>query len=233
MWQWWRGRRKDPVQRISDIPSNCFRYRIEGLKKGTLYSVSVAAHTDTDQGPESLPILIRTEEDGMSIWRCLNLTHDLKLSLPFLHLPKAHLSSQHLPYPETSAALFLTSPKLLFLEGFFPSVSTIAILSPWWKHGQILSKAIVNECYTSFPHLFRPPPVSRKECWAVITCPLLKCPFSAQRTATGCGCGGLKRHLCQSVMETSSCWATAWKDSWLPGDIRQTNSRGENSLSQN
>uniref|UniRef100_A0A672L5Y6 protein-tyrosine-phosphatase n=1 Tax=Sinocyclocheilus grahami TaxID=75366 RepID=A0A672L5Y6_SINGR len=56
-------REKDPVQRISDIPSNCFRYRIEGLKKGTLYSVTVAAHTDTGQGPESLPILIRTEED--------------------------------------------------------------------------------------------------------------------------------------------------------------------------
>ncbi|XP_016136249.1 receptor-type tyrosine-protein phosphatase delta-like [Sinocyclocheilus grahami] len=56
-------REKDPVQRISDIPSNCFRYRIEGLKKGTLYSVTVAAYTDTGQGPESLPILIRTEED--------------------------------------------------------------------------------------------------------------------------------------------------------------------------
>ncbi|XP_026059722.1 receptor-type tyrosine-protein phosphatase delta isoform X9 [Carassius auratus] len=56
-------REKDPVQKISDIPSNCFRYRVEGLKKGTLYSVTVAAHTDTGQGPESLPILIRTEED--------------------------------------------------------------------------------------------------------------------------------------------------------------------------
>ncbi|XP_043091194.1 protein tyrosine phosphatase receptor type Db isoform X9 [Puntigrus tetrazona] len=56
-------REKDLVQKISDIPSNCFRYRIEGLKKGTLYSVTVAAHTDTGQGPETLPILIRTEED--------------------------------------------------------------------------------------------------------------------------------------------------------------------------
>ncbi|CAM4497170.1 unnamed protein product [Leuciscus chuanchicus] len=56
-------REKDPVQRIPNIPSNCFRYRIEGLKKGTLYSVTVAAHTDTGQGPESLPILVRTEED--------------------------------------------------------------------------------------------------------------------------------------------------------------------------
>lgn len=60
-------REKDPVQKISDIPSNCFRYRIEGLKKGTLYSVTVAAHTDVGQGPESLPILVRTEEDGMSM----------------------------------------------------------------------------------------------------------------------------------------------------------------------
>nr|XP_021330852.1 protein tyrosine phosphatase, receptor type, D isoform X4 [Danio rerio] len=56
-------RDKDPVQKISDIPSNCFRYRIEGLKKGTLYSVTIAAHTDNGQGPESLPILVRTEED--------------------------------------------------------------------------------------------------------------------------------------------------------------------------
>ncbi|TRY66252.1 hypothetical protein DNTS_006735 [Danionella cerebrum] len=56
-------REKDSVQRISDIPSNCFRYRIEGLKKGVLYSVTVAAHTDSGQGPESLPILVRTEED--------------------------------------------------------------------------------------------------------------------------------------------------------------------------
>ncbi|XP_051745763.1 LOW QUALITY PROTEIN: protein tyrosine phosphatase receptor type Db [Ctenopharyngodon idella] len=56
-------RDKDPVQKISNIPSDCFRYRIEGLKKGTLYSVTVAAHTDTGQGPESLPILVRTEED--------------------------------------------------------------------------------------------------------------------------------------------------------------------------
>ncbi|XP_051982583.1 receptor-type tyrosine-protein phosphatase delta-like isoform X1 [Xyrauchen texanus] len=53
----------DPVQRITDIPSNCFRYRIEGLKKGTLYSVTVAAHTDAGQGPESLPVLVLTEED--------------------------------------------------------------------------------------------------------------------------------------------------------------------------
>lgn len=130
-------REKDPVQRISDIPSNCFRYRIEGLKKGTLYSVSVAAHTDTGQGPESLPILIRTEEDGMSIWQCLNLTHDLKLSLPFLHLPKAHLSSQHLPYPETSACIIPDFPQAPLSWRIFPSVSTIAFLSPWWKHGQI------------------------------------------------------------------------------------------------
>lgn len=104
-------REKDPVQRISDIPSNCFRYRIEGLKKGTLYSVTVAAHTDTGQGPESLPILIRTEEDGT----CLNMTFDLKLNLPFLRLPKAHLSSQHLPCPEASGCVIPDFSSLDFL----------------------------------------------------------------------------------------------------------------------
>lgn len=61
-------REKDPVQRISDIPSNCFRYRIEGLRKGSLYSVTVAAHMDAGQGPESLPVLVRTQADGMSPW---------------------------------------------------------------------------------------------------------------------------------------------------------------------
>lgn len=62
---------------------------------------------------------------------------------------------------------------------------------------------------------------------------VLKCPISAKRSTAGCGCGGLKCHLCQSVMETSSCWATAWSDSRLPGDIRQTNSGGKNRLSPN
>lgn len=93
-------RDKDPVQRISDIPSNCFRYRIEGLKKGTLYSLTIAAHTDTGQGPESLPILVRTDEDGMSVWQWPNL----KLNLPFLHLLKTHL-------PYQVAGIFLISPK--------------------------------------------------------------------------------------------------------------------------
>uniref|UniRef100_A0A8C1KRT3 protein-tyrosine-phosphatase n=1 Tax=Cyprinus carpio TaxID=7962 RepID=A0A8C1KRT3_CYPCA len=64
---------KDLVQRISDIPSNCFRYRIEGLKKGTLYSVTVAAYTDTGDGARSKPTVIRTKpsftpsEDGSAL----------------------------------------------------------------------------------------------------------------------------------------------------------------------
>uniref|UniRef100_A0AAR2JQF9 protein-tyrosine-phosphatase n=1 Tax=Pygocentrus nattereri TaxID=42514 RepID=A0AAR2JQF9_PYGNA len=57
---------KHQVQHITNIPADCFRYRIEGLRKWTLYSVTVAAHTETGQGPESLPLLVRTQEDGMS-----------------------------------------------------------------------------------------------------------------------------------------------------------------------
>lgn len=109
-------RDKDPVQKISDIPSNCFRYRIEGLKKGTLYSVTIAAHTDNGQGPESLPILVRTEEDGMSVWQCPNM----KLNLPFLHLLKTHL-------PFQVAGIFLISPQLLF--GFPYSHNMVRTLS--------------------------------------------------------------------------------------------------------
>ncbi|XP_066505395.1 protein tyrosine phosphatase receptor type Db [Hoplias malabaricus] len=56
-------RDKHQVQHITNIPPDCFRYRIEGLRKWTLYTVTIAAHTETGQGPESLPLLVRTQED--------------------------------------------------------------------------------------------------------------------------------------------------------------------------
>ncbi|XP_076144773.1 receptor-type tyrosine-protein phosphatase delta [Alosa pseudoharengus] len=50
-------------RQISDIPPESTQYLLENLEKWTEYRVTVTAHTDVGQGPESLPQLIRTEED--------------------------------------------------------------------------------------------------------------------------------------------------------------------------
>ncbi|XP_030194633.1 receptor-type tyrosine-protein phosphatase delta isoform X37 [Gadus morhua] len=47
----------------SDIPPENPTYLLENLEKWTEYSVTVTAHTDVGAGPESLPRLVRTEED--------------------------------------------------------------------------------------------------------------------------------------------------------------------------
>ncbi|CAL8385298.1 unnamed protein product, partial [Arctogadus glacialis] len=47
----------------SDIPPENLTYLLANLEKWTEYSVTVTAHTDVGAGPESLPRLIRTEED--------------------------------------------------------------------------------------------------------------------------------------------------------------------------
>ncbi|XP_035282760.1 receptor-type tyrosine-protein phosphatase delta isoform X10 [Anguilla anguilla] len=48
---------------ISDLPPESSQYLLENLEKWTEYRVSVSAHTDVGPGPESLPVLIRTDED--------------------------------------------------------------------------------------------------------------------------------------------------------------------------
>ena len=53
------------TRQISDIPPETTQYLLENLEKWTEYRVTVTAHTDVGPGPESLPQLIRTEEDGM------------------------------------------------------------------------------------------------------------------------------------------------------------------------
>lgn len=53
------------TRQISDIPPETTEYVLENLEKWTEYRVAVTAHTDVGPGPESLPQLIRTEEDGM------------------------------------------------------------------------------------------------------------------------------------------------------------------------
>ncbi|XP_073693738.1 LOW QUALITY PROTEIN: receptor-type tyrosine-protein phosphatase delta-like [Garra rufa] len=51
------------LQQVSDIPPEKYHYLLENLEKWTEYRVTVSAHTEAGEGPESLPQLIRTEED--------------------------------------------------------------------------------------------------------------------------------------------------------------------------
>ncbi|NXI19575.1 PTPRD phosphatase, partial [Irena cyanogastra] len=48
---------------ILGIPSDSTQYLLEQLEKWTEYRISVTAHTDVGPGPESLAVLIRTDED--------------------------------------------------------------------------------------------------------------------------------------------------------------------------
>lgn len=57
------------ARQISNIPPESSQYLLENLEKWTEYRVTVTAHTDVGAGPESLPHLIRTEEDGMCLLR--------------------------------------------------------------------------------------------------------------------------------------------------------------------
>ncbi|XP_036406851.1 receptor-type tyrosine-protein phosphatase delta-like isoform X12 [Megalops cyprinoides] len=50
-------------RQISDLPPESSQYLLENLEKWTEYRVTVRAHTDVGPGPESLPVLIRTDED--------------------------------------------------------------------------------------------------------------------------------------------------------------------------
>ncbi|XP_030648177.1 receptor-type tyrosine-protein phosphatase S-like [Chanos chanos] len=54
------------TEHIDRIPPDCFRYRMEGLRKWTLYSLMVAAHTKAGLEAQSLPVLVHTEEDVLS-----------------------------------------------------------------------------------------------------------------------------------------------------------------------
>uniref|UniRef100_A0A672MWP7 Receptor-type tyrosine-protein phosphatase S n=1 Tax=Sinocyclocheilus grahami TaxID=75366 RepID=A0A672MWP7_SINGR len=54
------------LHQVLDIPPEKYHYLLENLEKWTEYRVTVSAHTEAGEGPESLPQLIRTEEDGMS-----------------------------------------------------------------------------------------------------------------------------------------------------------------------
>jgi len=67
----------DKPHEILGIPSDTTKYLLEQLEKWTEYRITVTAHTDVGPGPESLSVLIRTDEDGM-----LPLLHQFA---PFYH----------------------------------------------------------------------------------------------------------------------------------------------------
>lgn len=51
------------THQIDSVPPEATQYLLENLEKWTEYRVTVTAHTDVGSGPESLPQLVRTEED--------------------------------------------------------------------------------------------------------------------------------------------------------------------------
>nr|6X3A_A Chain A, Receptor-type tyrosine-protein phosphatase delta [Homo sapiens] len=53
----------DKPHEILGIPSDTTKYLLEQLEKWTEYRITVTAHTDVGPGPESLSVLIRTNED--------------------------------------------------------------------------------------------------------------------------------------------------------------------------
>ncbi|XP_029107826.1 receptor-type tyrosine-protein phosphatase delta isoform X6 [Scleropages formosus] len=50
-------------RQISSLPPESSQYLLENLEKWTEYRVTVRAHTDVGPGPESIPLLVRTDED--------------------------------------------------------------------------------------------------------------------------------------------------------------------------
>lgn len=53
----------EPVEE-PPVPSNDDQILLQRLEKWTMYRVSVAASTSVGPGPESQPLLCRTDEDG-------------------------------------------------------------------------------------------------------------------------------------------------------------------------
>lgn len=88
---------------ITNIPPESSQYLLENLEKWTEYRVTVTAHTDVGAGPESLPQLIRTEEDGMF---SLKQTSSCKSSPPPLNLPRQILTTSPI---STAPSSFLPS----------------------------------------------------------------------------------------------------------------------------
>lgn len=57
--------RNKTSKRIDGIPPESSPHLLENLDKWTEYGITIRAQTEAGDGPESLQLLIRTEEDGM------------------------------------------------------------------------------------------------------------------------------------------------------------------------
>uniref|UniRef100_A0A4W6EDA1 Receptor-type tyrosine-protein phosphatase S n=1 Tax=Lates calcarifer TaxID=8187 RepID=A0A4W6EDA1_LATCA len=75
------------THQISSIPPESSQYLLENLEKWTEYRVTVIAHTDVGAGPESLPQLIRTEEDVPDKPRLMVSTTNMGTALLQWHPP--------------------------------------------------------------------------------------------------------------------------------------------------
>uniref|UniRef100_A0A8C5M382 Receptor-type tyrosine-protein phosphatase S n=1 Tax=Leptobrachium leishanense TaxID=445787 RepID=A0A8C5M382_9ANUR len=51
------------LKEVKDIPPQTTQNLLEGLEKWTAYRITVVAHTEIGPGPESSPVVIRTDED--------------------------------------------------------------------------------------------------------------------------------------------------------------------------
>uniref|UniRef100_A0A8C5JCE3 protein-tyrosine-phosphatase n=1 Tax=Junco hyemalis TaxID=40217 RepID=A0A8C5JCE3_JUNHY len=63
------------LKEVNDIPPTTSQILLESLEKWTEYRVTVVAHTEVGPGPESSPVIVRTDEDG-------DLRHSRQLDFP-------------------------------------------------------------------------------------------------------------------------------------------------------
>uniref|UniRef100_A0A672MSB5 Receptor-type tyrosine-protein phosphatase S n=1 Tax=Sinocyclocheilus grahami TaxID=75366 RepID=A0A672MSB5_SINGR len=94
------------LHQVLDIPPEKYHYLLENLEKWTEYRVTVSAHTEAGEGPESLPQLIRTEEDGMSYAHGMNTCMCVcTCKNTFMHLAPSHsLTIHEITTPEDTPA---------------------------------------------------------------------------------------------------------------------------------
>lgn len=138
-------------KRVEGIPPERSPYLLENLEKWAEYGVTVRAQTQAGDGPESLQLLIRTEEDGMFLNKrraclrivrptnngCVYLTNTPLVSSEHLRLMIMHLrATPPLPPPLNSppgvpSPLLSTATSLFFfLQQLFLSSFSSSALPP-------------------------------------------------------------------------------------------------------
>lgn len=115
---------------VDSIPPDVSSWEIKDLEKWTEYRVWVRAHTDVGAGPESPPVIVRTEEDGKCPGGALTSLHSGQASLTlspasyFTQLSRVAAPStlcapeklSVLPYPSPSPVLSIYSVLTTLLD---------------------------------------------------------------------------------------------------------------------